>query len=119
MDAAQAQVARAMRELVEANREAREALLKSELLLIRNLNAWESGIGVIEMMRTSNASAQREFTNQPISKQTSLRHQLRLLLIRECDAQGMVAREISEIWGFSRQRAAQLIAEARTFQLDQ
>ncbi len=41
------------------------------------------------------------------------RHQLPTLMIGECVSDGMNARELAEMWGFSRQRAQVLIQGTR------
>ena len=113
MEQSQERIAETIRELIEASREAREALALGERTLNRSLHQLEQGSRITDILRASPARTQRELTSQTLSRHASLRHRLRLITIRECDKEGMVAREVSEIWGFSRQRASQFIVEAR------
>ncbi len=58
-------------------------------------------------------SSRREATQGAFKRMVEARHELRLQAIGVCSDEGMSMREIAEIWGVSRQRVAQSLAELR------
>jgi hypothetical protein len=100
-----------MQDAVDASARARKAMAGVEETLVAGIGALESGADVIETLVTSRVRAHREELTAALQEVERTRHQFRLVLVAECQASGMSVREIAELWGFSRQRAAQLIQE--------
>lgn len=113
MDESQAQVVSALREFVAANRAAREAMEQGEAVVMRGIEEIERGGSVVEALRAAPASEQRLSTKRALERLSVARHKVRLLLVAECTSDGMVGREIADLWGFSRQRAAKFVLESR------
>ncbi len=85
-----------------------------EKALVRGAAALDGGTSVIDALRGTPARQERMATQEALNRLATARHHFRLLLIAACVDDGMNAREVSELWGFSRQRAQLLIQEART-----
>ena len=88
-------------------------MVEYEEALVRGVAALEGGTSVMDALRATPAREERMATQEALSRLASARHHFRLLLIAACVDDGMNAREVSELWGFSRQRAQLLIQEAR------
>jgi len=84
-----------------------------EEALVRGVAALEGGTSVMDALRATPAREERMATQEAMNRLATARHHFRLLLIAACVDDGMNAREVSELWGFSRQRAQLLIQEAR------
>jgi hypothetical protein len=113
MDESQAQVVSALREFVAANRAAREAMEQGEAVVMMGIEEIERGGSVVDALRAAPASDQRLSTKRTLERLSVARHKVRLLLVAECTSDGMVGREIADLWGFSRQRAAKFVLESR------
>ena len=111
MDASTEQIVEVMRELVEAQREARATLVANEELLLQGIAALEAGGDVVATLHASPANAQRRSTQAVLDRIMHARHQFRLHLIGVCRDAGMTPREIAEEWGISRQRVDQFVQE--------
>ena len=103
----------AIREFLEASRGARREMVEYEEALVRGVAALEGGMSVMDALRSTPAREERRATQEAMNRLATARHRFRLLLIAACVEDGMNAREVSELWGFSRQRAQLLIQEAR------
>ena len=106
-------VIRATREFVEASAELRGALVHAEEGLLKGVDVLERGGTPMQNLRTPQTKMQRTSVQSAMEQFTEARHRFRMLMISECVNDGMKARELSEMWGFSRQRAAKLIGESR------
>jgi Trp operon repressor len=109
----QVQIVDAMRELVDANRGARDVMFAGEQALLRGIQMIEAGTSVADTLRSTAAGQQRQATQDALSRVVAARHQLRLRVIAECLSDDMTPREIATAWGFSRQRAARYIQELK------
>jgi DNA-binding NarL/FixJ family response regulator len=107
------EVSAAIRELIEANRSAREAMRQGEAILRRALRKLEQGADVPTMLRSMPADAERQTVNHVLEAYAAARHRLRQVVIAECLDQGMTLGEIGRQWGFSRQLAGRLAREAK------
>jgi len=91
-------------------------MVEYEEALVRGVAALEGGTSVIDALRATPAREERMATQEALNRLATARHHFRLLLIAACLDDGMNAREVAELWGFSRQRAQLLIQEARAMQ---
>ena len=73
----------------------------------------EQGGTPMQNLRTPQTKVQRTSVQTAMEQFSEARHRFRMLMISECVNDGMKARELSEMWGFSRQRASKLIGESR------
>ena len=106
-------VIRATREFIGASAELRSTLLHAEEGLLKGIAALERGGTPMENLRTPQTKVQRTSVQSAMERFADARHRFRMLMIGECVHDGMKARELSEMWGFSRQRASKLIGESR------
>jgi len=106
-------VATAIRDLTAALARARSVMRTVEVSLADAARELDSGAHVTETFSTPRVSELRSELNSALDDLAATRHRFRLALVSECAGSGMNAREVSELWGFSRQRAAQLIQETR------
>ena len=88
-------------------------MVEYEEVLVRGATALEGGTSVIDALRATPAREERMATQEALNRLATARHRFRLLLIAACVDDGMNAREVADLWGFSRQRAQLLIQEAR------
>ena len=88
-------------------------MVEYEEVLVRGAAALEGGTSVIDALRATPAREERMATQEALNRLATARHRFRLLLIAACVDDGMNAREVADLWGFSRQRAQLLIQEAR------
>lgn len=102
----------ALLELVDASRQARTVLVGLEDALLEGKARLEAGVGVLDALFAVPVSQQRDEMQGVLDRFHTARHQFRLLLVAECASSGMNARQVGEVWGFSRQRAHLLIQEA-------
>ena len=72
----------------------------------------DAGVGVLDALFAVPVSQQRDEMQGVLDRFHTARHQFRLLMVAECASTGMNARQVGELWGFSRQRAHLLIQEA-------
>ena len=101
----------AMREAVDASANVRDGMITVERSLLEGINDLEGGAGVMETLTTSRVKELRLELQAALDLVTRTRHEFRLALVSECVANGLSTHEISELWGFSRQRAALLVHE--------
>ena len=106
-------VIRATREFIEASAELRHALVHAEEGLLKGIDVLEQGGTPMQNLRTPQTKMQRTSVQTAMEQFSEARHRFRMLMISECVKDGMKARELSEMWGFSRQRASKLIGESR------
>jgi len=104
-------VIRATRLYVEVSAELREVLASTEVELLKGIDVLEQGGTPMENLRTPATSRHRSSLQSTVEQFTEARHEYRMVMIGECIKDGMKARELSEMWGFSRQRASKLINE--------
>lgn len=88
-------------------------MVEYEEVLVRGATALEGGTSVIDALRATPAREERMATQEALNRLATARHRFRLLLIAACVDDGMNAREVADLWGFSRQRAQLLNQEAR------
>jgi len=103
----------ALREVAAASAVARQAMGRAEEGILAGVRRLEAGADVMETLGKSQVREHRAVLDTALHQVVSARHRFRLVLVAECVSAGMSAREISELWGFSRQRAAILVQEAR------
>lgn len=103
----------ALQDLTDANRVAREVMVEAEELLSRGIEQIRAGVKVTDAVRTEPVSSQRLSTREAMERVEVARNELRLLVIAECVKEGMVPREVAELWGMSRQRADQYVQQIR------
>jgi hypothetical protein len=106
-------VIRATREFIEASAGLRDALVHAEEGLLKGIDVLEQGGTPMQNLRTPQTKVQRTSVQTAMEQFSEARHRFRMLMISECVNDGMKARELSEMWGFSRQRASKLIGESR------
>ena len=94
----------AMLDLVDASADARKAMSGVERSILEGVDALVDGADVLECLCTSRVREHREDLEESLRRVTKTRHRFRLVLVAQCAGAGMNAREISELWGFSRQR---------------
>ncbi len=104
-------VAKAMLELIEANRATQQVLKKNELRLKRALKDLERGIDIRTAIEGTRPDTPRQSTNDVLGAYEAARHNLRLITMRELLATGMSIGEIGRRWGFSRQLASRYAKE--------
>jgi len=103
----------ALRQLLEATRAARQAMVETEQLAALGIERLESGLLVADLIRSSTADQDRQTVQDAIDGIVDARHRFRLAAIDACLDDGMTPREIAEAWGISRQRVDQFIQENR------
>jgi len=106
-------VIRATREFIDASAALRDALTHAEEGLLKGIAVLEHGGTPMQNLRTPQTKVQRTSVQTAVEQFSEARHRFRMLMIAECVNDGMKARELSEMWGFSRQRASKLIGESR------
>ena len=102
----------ALLELVDASRQARLVMAGLEDTLFEGKAKLDAGVGVLDALFAVPVSQQRDEMQGVLDRFHTARHQFRLLMVAECASTGMNARQVGELWGFSRQRAHLLIQEA-------
>jgi predicted transcriptional regulator len=112
MDDSHDDVIAATRDFIEASVELREVLAFIEVGLLKGIEVLERGGTPMDNLRTPFTARQRSSMQSALDHLAGARHTYRSLMIAECVKDGMKARELSETWGFSRQRASKLIQEA-------
>ncbi len=105
-----------MRDLIEANRAAREALRVNEEILDRSIERHLAGEGIAEVFLTSPSGEQRQVTQDAFDFVASTRHAYRLRIIAALMEHGMPMWEIATVWGFSRQRVDRYVQEIKRSQ---
>lgn len=103
----------ATRAFIEASAELREVLASVEVGLLKGIDALEAGGTPMDNLRTPLTRRQRLTMQTTLDQFTDARHRYRTVMMTQCVNDGMKARELSELWGFSRQRASLLIQEVR------
>ena len=106
-------VIRTTREFIETSAELRRALTHAEEGLLKGIAVLEQGGTPMQNLRTPQTKMQRTSVQTAMEQFSEARHRFRMRMISECVNDGMKARELSEMWGFSRQRASKLIGESR------
>jgi len=105
----------ALIEFVDASSQVRSVLAGLEDTLLEGKAKLEAGVGVLDALFAVPVSRQRDEMQGVLDRFHTARHQFRLLMVAECASSGMNARQVGELWGFSRQRAHLLIQEAVTY----
>jgi hypothetical protein len=113
MDEEHAQVVDAIRHLIEANDRARVQLDETTALLRSGIDHLEAGGGIVQALHALPIAERRKATQDAIHDVVQARHQLRLRAISTCTRHGIAPAQIAEIWGVSRQRVVQCLAEVR------
>lgn len=103
-----------LNEAAAASSDARDVMMRVEQTLHSEAIQLSRGADILETLCTPLIQELRSELNAAMEQVSSTRHQFRLAVVAQCVDQGMSARQISDLWGFSRQRAQALIQEART-----
>ena len=107
----EARIVDAIHALIEANDRAREQIDATNALLRCGIDQLQAGTGVIEALKVLPVASRRQSTQDAFQLVVTMRHRLRLQAIGACTTAGMSPAQIAEIWGVSRQRVAQCVAE--------
>jgi hypothetical protein len=102
-----------LRETADACGHAQRVMADVESQLRLAASRLEEGGDIGETLITSRVKELRTDMQSAMDCVETTRHQFRLNLAAHCADMGMSAREISELWGFSRQRAQVLVQESR------
>jgi hypothetical protein len=102
-----------LREAADACGHAQKVMADVESQLRLGASRLEQGEDIGETLVTSRVKELRSDMQSAMDCVEATRHQFRLNLAAHCADMGMSAREISELWGFSRQRAQVLVQEGR------
>ncbi len=94
-------VIRTTREFIDASAELRHALNRAEEGLLKGIAVLEQGGTPMQNLRTPQTKVQRTSVQSAMEHFSEARHRFRMLMIAECVNDGMKARELSEMWGFS------------------
>ncbi len=100
-------------EAADACASVKDAIGNIEQALRRGADLLSEGGVLSDAVRLADVKDLRADFEAAMTDLVDTRHRFRLHVIAACCAEGMCAREIAEIWGFSRQRASALIQEAR------
>ena len=103
----------AIHDLIDANARARAQLDATDAMLQRGIDHLRAGGGVVDALRLLPIAQRRQSTQDAFQEVILARHRLRLRAISACTEQGLSPARIAEIWGISRQRVVQFVAEAR------
>lgn len=103
-----------LNEAAAASSEAREVMMRVERTLHSEAMQLSQGADILETLCTPLIQELRSELNTAMEQVSDTRHNFRLAVVAQCVDQGMSARQISDLWGFSRQRAQALIQEARS-----
>jgi hypothetical protein len=103
----------ALREVIRCSEVARRELEATEDALRHALAYVEEGGSVTAGLRSFPVATRREATQSGIEQMVKSRHDLRLAVIALATADGIGPRELSEIWGVSRQRIDQYLQELK------
>ena len=104
-----------LREVRRASARARAAMSQAERGILEGVRRLEDGAEVLETLVGSQVRAHRADLEEALQLVVASRHRFRVVMVAQCVEAGMSARQISELWGFSRQRAAVLVQEAREY----
>ncbi len=104
-----------LREVAAASARARAAMSEAEQGILEGVRRLEAGADVMETLSTSRVRTHREDLEAALRLVVTSRHRFRVVMVAQCVEAGMSARQIAELWGFSRQRAAVLVQEAREY----
>ena len=110
---AREELAGAITDAADAMAAAREVMVGFEQTLRTGAAAITEDADIGAVLGGARVREFREELKDVLDRLSVTRHKARVLLVAELDARQMNAREISELWGFSRQRAGQLLQEAR------
>lgn len=102
-----------IRELLEANHAAREALLEGDRVLSGAIDKLLAGQRVVDVLRSTPVDSQRRATQGALDRMNVARHELRLEVIEICLDEAMLPGQIAAIWGVSRQRIDRYVQEIR------
>ncbi len=106
-------LAAAITDAADAMTDAREVMVGFERTLRSGAAAIVEGADIGAVLAEAKVREFREELKDVLDRVSVTRHKARVLLVAELDSRHVNAREISELWGFSRQRAGQLLQEAR------
>jgi len=104
-----------LRDVAAASARARAAMIHAERGILDGVRRLEADADVMETLGTSQLRAHREELEAALRLVVTSRQRFRVVMVAQCVEAGMSARQISELWGFSRQRAAVLVQEAREY----
>jgi signal transduction histidine kinase len=102
-----------IRELRNANREVRQALVKSDRVLSKAIRHLESGSDIATTFEKAQSIGPRREVDSAFDAYRRRRHQLRLVIMQRGIGEGMSIGALSREWGFSRQLGARYAREAR------
>jgi hypothetical protein len=106
-------LAELIRELIATNRQVRKTLRRSEIILTKSLERFESGEDPLAILE-SLLPTQREGSGEdPFKDHARARHRLRLAIIGICLDSGLSIGDIGRLYGFSRQMASRYAREVR------
>jgi len=115
MPASKESVIATLRDVAAASARARSAMSHAEQGILEGIRRLEEGGEILETLGRSQIREHREDLEEALRLVVSSRHRFRVVMVAQCVEAGMSARQISELWGFSRQRAAVLVQEAREY----
>ena len=102
-----------IRGLRKANREVRQALVKSDRVLSKAIRHLESGSDIATTFEKTQPIGPRREVDRAFDAYRAVRHQLRLVVMERGIGEGMSIGALSHEWGFSRQLGARYAREAR------
>jgi hypothetical protein len=103
----------AIQGVTEASRHARTVFEGVEDLLDSAVARLREGGAVVDLVKETRISAERELVQEALERLNVARHRFRLRVVGACIEAGMTPREVAEWWGISRQRVDQFIQEYR------
>ena len=104
-----------LRDVAAASARARAAMSQAEQGILEGVRRLEEGADVMETLGGSQVREHREELEAALRLVMTSRQKFRVVMVAQCVEAGLNARQISELWGFSRQRAAVLVQEARQY----
>ena len=103
----------AIQGVTDASRHARKVFEGVEGLLDSAVERLRNGGAVVDLVKESRISTERELVQEALEGLNTARHRFRLRTVGACIEAGMTPREVAEWWGISRQRVDQFIQEYR------
>jgi hypothetical protein len=98
--------------LLEAAKQLRESLLKSETVYRRTLKGLHRRMGVTATIKANQAELARRELTEALKEFEHQRHRTRVSIISAQLAQGDSIADVGRSWGFSRQLASKYAQEA-------
>ena len=93
-----------LRDVAAASVRARAAMSQAERGILEGVHRLEAGAEVMEALGGSQVREHREELEAALRLVVSSRQRFRVVMVAQCVEAGLSAREIAELWGFSRQR---------------